>query len=176
MLILLGHVDRFTRILSWVLLFIAVLIFGLLALANLVVSSRAGAIMMTMAFLGSVAIAVIFGKALRHGHAVMQPSVVLAVSILLMLGSWSIVSASVMQKQVEQLSGGHPYTITFRTPGIESLQDVDWWRFRGAAFKGPTVEGVEHPNFYFHATLIAGVERNQYNWSKRSMRFDLVQR
>jgi len=162
--------DRFT---FWSFLFVSLNVYFFVWMFSFVVGSNADVILTSFRLLGVLAIAVIFSQALNKARTELQFWVILACTVLVVLGSWSIISGIVMSQQAARLTEGKHYTISLHKQNV-TLPEPNWWRLRGASFTGPNSRGISHPYFDFHATLATEPSDPVYNWSKRHMRFDLV--
>lgn len=130
-------------------------------------------------FIGLFATVVILQAALNNGGAVFRFWTATSCAALLTLGGWSIASGIIMVRQAAHLSAGGPYVIVLRGQNfVESyieirLTDPKWYQLRGANFSASSDQGLEFRHLHFHSRLYTQHDRAKYNWSKKSMRFDL---
>ena len=150
-----------------------------IALVIWIFSSTSAGTIALFSFIGLFATVIILQSALNNGGAVFRFWTATSCVALLTVGGWSIASGIIMVRQASHLAAGGPLLIVLRGQNyVKSyteirLTDPKWYQLRGANFSAYSDQGFEFRHLHFHSRLYTQHDRAKYNWSKKSMRFDL---
>ncbi len=157
---------------AFVFALIAVLVTSVLWLAF---SNSAESWVMTLTSLNLIALCYLSSSLVRfgwEGRRILQRG---ALVLVLVLPVWSLSSAAMLQFQARSLADGRAYCIGTGWWGDTYPRVEGFWQTRGISlFSRGT--GYDGRPLVFHAVLDVEGEAEVWNWSKRRMRFELIER